>query len=520
VRRSGRLTPFAAGLILIVVVAVGTYLGFRKSIPFRHHFTIEAAFNNVNNINKNSPVRIAGVNVGKVTGVRFVGAGRQAAIVSMRIDNSGLPIHSDATVLIRPRIFLEGNFFVDVHPGSASAPVLHDGGMLPINQTSAPVQLDQVLSVLRTSTRQDLQVLLKELSTGLAGQGAAGLNRSIPYWGPAYQNGAIVNDASLGTLQSDLSNYIASSGAVAQALDREPAALKGLVTDFNTTANALAVQNVALGAAIGELPRTLQAGLPALRALNDSFPSVRRLISDLRPAVRSSGPALTAGTPFAVQLRGLVSNGELRGLVHDLRPAVPALTQLNVASVPLNHQVRAAASCQNRVIIPWSQTTIQDTTFPSTGPVYQEEFKVLPGLAGESRAGDANGQWFRVLVSQGAFAYPAGTGQFALSSVPIIGVNPPSPSSRRPPLNENVPCETQLVPDLRTTPQGAPPGEQPVTLPNTPAAQARYAKAQTTAINWLSKALKSNQLGSVLKVSSTPITKDLIPRLRALGGGK
>jgi hypothetical protein len=59
-----------------------------------------------------------------------------------------------------------------------------------------------------------------------------------------------------------------------------------------------------------------------------------------------------------------------------------------------------------------------------------------------------------------------------------------------------------------------------VTLPNTPAALARYAKAQTTAINWLSKALKSNQLGSVLKVSSTPITKDLIPRLRALGGGK
>ena len=34
----------------------------------------------------------------------------------MRIDDKGLPIHKDATIQIRPRIFLEGNFFVDVQP--------------------------------------------------------------------------------------------------------------------------------------------------------------------------------------------------------------------------------------------------------------------------------------------------------------------------------------------------------------------------------------------------------------------
>src|SRR5437588_6268089 len=191
-----QVAPFAAGLILIAVVAIGTYLGFRKSIPFRHHFTIQAAFTNANNVKKNSFVRIAGVNVGKVTGVRFEGKGGQAAIVSMRIDNSGLPIHSDATATIRPRIFLEGNFFVDVNPGSPSAATLRDGGMIPAAQTSAPVQLDQVLSTLRTSTRADLQVLLQELSTGFAGQGAAGLNRSIPFWAPAYKGGSTVNDAS------------------------------------------------------------------------------------------------------------------------------------------------------------------------------------------------------------------------------------------------------------------------------------------------------------------------------------
>ena len=42
----------------------------------------------------------------------------------MEIDEKGLPIHKDATLKIRPRIFLEGNFFVDLKPGSPSSPTL------------------------------------------------------------------------------------------------------------------------------------------------------------------------------------------------------------------------------------------------------------------------------------------------------------------------------------------------------------------------------------------------------------
>ncbi len=40
-------------------------------------------------------------------------------VVTMEIDDDGLPIHKDATAKIRPRIFLEGNFFVDLQPGHA-----------------------------------------------------------------------------------------------------------------------------------------------------------------------------------------------------------------------------------------------------------------------------------------------------------------------------------------------------------------------------------------------------------------
>ena len=40
------------------------------------------------------------------------------------INKDGLPIHADATAKIRARIFLEGNFYVDLSPGTPDARIL------------------------------------------------------------------------------------------------------------------------------------------------------------------------------------------------------------------------------------------------------------------------------------------------------------------------------------------------------------------------------------------------------------
>src|SRR5204863_1395281 len=192
-----------------------------------------------------------------------------------------------------------------------------------------------------------------------------------------------------------------------------------------------------------------RAGRPALNALNAAFPPLRRFIRDFRPAVRSSGPALDASIPFAQQLRLAVQPSELRGLVHDLVPTVPALTKLQKATLPLYEQVRAASSCQNEVILPWTHDKIQDPDFPTDRMVYEEATKPLGGLAGESRSGDANGQWFRVLVGGPVFAYPMGTDQFFMTNAPLLGTNPAKPKERSP-LRPDVPCETQQSPDLRS----------------------------------------------------------------------
>ncbi|MDX6536060.1 MAG: phospholipid/cholesterol/gamma-HCH transport system substrate-binding protein [Gaiellales bacterium] len=505
-----RLSPSTTAILVILVTVAATYLAFTREIPFRHHYTVNAVFHTANNIRPNSPVRIAGVNVGKVTKVEHLSGGREAAVVSMRIDKKGLPIHKDAVMLIRPRIFLEGNFFVDIRPGSPSSPTIGDGDTIPINQTKTPVQLDQILTALQSDTRDDLKLLLNELSTGLSGQGGKGYNRSIKYWEPAYRDSAIVADAQRGILEHDLSNYIKNAGATADALDRFPQQLKSLITDFNTTAHAFAIEDQPLEQAIKELPRTLQAGMPALQALNRSFPPLRRFIKDFRPGVRSSGPALDASLPFVRQLRGLVQPSELRGLSSDLRPTVPALARLNEASIPLYEQTRLASSCQNEVILPWTKDTIQDKTFPATGNVYQESTKPLVGLAGESRSGDANGQWFRVLLGSGNFAYPLQQDKLFLTTAPLIGTNPPKPPKRTP-LRSDVPCETQQGPDLRTVPGTVP---QP-TKAQIPADRLDdYNKLVEAAVTDVRKSIDTEGLKGKLSVTDKPVTESALGAIR------
>jgi hypothetical protein len=330
--------------------------------------------------------------------------------------------------------------------------------MIQASRTSTPVQFDQVLTTLDSDTRDNLKRLLEEYSTGLSGTGGIGFNKSIAYWESAYKNSAIVNDATLGQQQHDLSGYINSAGTVAEALDRSPEALKSLITDLNTTANAFAREQGNLEQAVAELPRTLRAARPALAALNAAFPPVRRLVVDFRPAVRSSGPTIDASLPFVKQARKLVSKAELRGLVADLVPTVPALARLNNATVALLHQVRLSSSCQNQVILPWSNDGVVDPNFKTNMgsgtiqlKVFEEGVRFLPGIASESRTGDANGQWFRVLPGNGTNTYDLGlAGQkfVGQSLFPILGANPPRLT--QPPIRPHVPCETQHKPSLST----------------------------------------------------------------------
>lgn len=461
---------FKAGAIGIIVIALLTYLAFTKfANPFASPYTIHAIFSSASGLRPASLVRIAGVDVGKVQSISSVPGctlrGQTqprctAADVTMTFNNVGLPLHEDAVFRIRPRIFLEGNFFVDVSPGTPSAPTAPDGHTFPIQQGVEPVQLDQVLTSLQADTRRNLQILLQQYGTAVK-QGGPGYNASIQYWLPAFEYSSIVAHDALGIEPHDLSRWIAAQGTVAGALDARPQNLKSLITDFNTTANAFARQNVALENAVAELPVTLNAAIPAFNALNAAFPPLRTLARALVPGVVSAGPALDASLPFVTQLRLLVQPSELGGLASELAVAVPALARLTAGSIPLMRDgVRPASSCLATVVYPWSQLTLPDPHFNSSNgfpprKVYVEGVDYLPGLAGESRTFDANGPYIRVLLTAGSLTYSLQPGAFGQAVAPLIATQPtPPPGGQRPPLQPNVPCETQApIKDL-SSPSG------------------------------------------------------------------
>ena len=512
-RAAKRLKPknnVGVALLALVILVPLVFLGFTKTIPFKPQYEIKAAFESSNNLKKGSPVRIAGVEVGKVTKVEPAeenGSGSEAVMVTMTVGKSGRPIHEDARAKIRPRIFLEGNFFVDLEPGTPGSAEIADNGTIPINQTAVPVQFDQLLTSLQSDTREDLKTLLNEYGNALDKGGAEAFNRSIPYWKSAYRDTAIVNEASLGETEHDLSGYVKSAGATAAALDRHPEQLKSLITDFNTTAAAFAREQGNLRSAIAELPRTLHAAQPALASLNASFPPLRAFTADIRPGVRSSEAALDASIPLVRQLRGLVSQDELRGLAADLRPTVPALARFTRESIPLALENRQLASCQNEVVLPWAHDKVEDKQFPAEGPVYSEAPKAFPGLAGESRSGDANGQWFRVLAAGGTNLVQLAPDTFGTTTNPILGSNPPKPKAR-PPLDEKQPCENQETPDLRSQP--ADPPNQWKADTSSQAFKDRYALAKGRAVDWLKGQLEREKLTDKLKVTDEDATQGLI----------
>jgi len=497
VRRVKQRGPSAvtAGVLAIIVAVVACYFGFTKRNPFERAFEVSAAFKTANDIKPKSPVRVAGVAVGQVTEVER-GPDGKGALVRMKITDSDVPLKEDVQMKIRPRIFLEGNWFVDVTPGSPSAKTLREGATVPVQQTSAPVQFGQVLTALQSDTREDLQVVLDEYGRALVNGGARGANRSLKYTEPAFRDSAVVNEATLGRFEHDLSGYLAGADRFARGLDRDPAQLKALLTNLATTADAFADEERALSATIAELPRTLGVGRRALGRLNAAFPSLRRLTADLRPAVRSSGPALDATSPLVRELRGLVQPSELRGLAADLREITPDLAELNEGGVPLQKELRLLSSCTNEVLTPWREDKIQDKAFPASGPVFEEQVKWMPGIAAESRSSDANGQYVRSLANGANFAYTLDNGRFLLTGIPLQGVQPPKMDTV-PPLRAEVPCETQQPPDLRTEMGDLPPMRK--VNHNAPGAAKRREKAKDEAVRWLRRDIK--RLGLPLKVS-------------------
>jgi phospholipid/cholesterol/gamma-HCH transport system substrate-binding protein len=466
-RHKPRVSNVQAAVIGLIAIAIACYLVFAGGLPWGGStFVLRAAFTSNTDLHIPSPVRIAGVDVGQVTAVQRIKGSRNAGIVVMQIDRDGLPIHSDATVQIRSRILLEGNFYVDLHPGTPEAPILSSGDTLPAANTSGPVQLDRVLSSLNTSARANLQKLVQGFGAALnrpepGGTGAQGLNRALDYSSNSFEASSIVNQALLGERPGDLTGAIRGESEIFRGLAESGTQLPGLISSFDATMSALAVHQQALGAAIADLPTVLHATLGADSALEASFAPTQAFARDLIPSIRQLGATVTVGTPWLQQLAKLSSQGELRGLLKSLTPAVDNTAVAVRNTIPLINGAAALSKCFSNVLVPTGNEKISVDSSPPNGlSVYQQLFQSAVGLAGSTQNFDGNGHYVRATIGGGAnqLQTPPLSGAGALygnAVLPVLGTFPSFPATgTAPALESSVPCYTQTAPNLNGATRG------------------------------------------------------------------
>jgi len=467
-----RSNPLRAGLVFLVILIIAVYFAFTKRVPFKHEFRLKAEFATVVNIKPKSPVRIAGIGVGAVTSIQRQG---NAGLVSMEIESKGLPIHSDARLKIRPRIFLEGNWFVELQPGSPSAPTVSSGHTIPITQTSDPVQLDQVLNALNTDTRANLQNFLQGYGDGLTRKpdtaedadqepevrglnAAQALNRTYHLSPSALRGAAIVNQALGGTEPHDISALITAIGKLTAALNVHEQQLSEWVPNFNAFLASLAAQSPSLAATVAHLPGALRNADRAFTALHASFAPARAFAQALLPGVQQEGETVDAALPWIEQVQASLAPSELGGVAAGLDEAAPTIAKLIGEQPAFFKQTDEFSQCLSKVFFPAGNTKLQDGSSTSGVEAYKEFWYAMTGLAGIGQNFTGNGSMVDFLVGnagQVVKSAPAsilgtslkGLPLLAHAPLPPLGTSPAYPSTE-PPYRPLVPCATQALPEF------------------------------------------------------------------------
>ena len=294
------MTPFKAGLLAAVVLVLLAFFGFTKANPFADPYELKAAFRDVRSLKPRSPVRIAGVDVGRVTKVDSLSEDG-AAEVTMELATTRC-----RSTRTRPCACGRGSCWRATSswicgPGSPSAAELDDGAT---RAADADERLGHAARDPRGPRHRHPRATCARCCTssepspswrgGRAGdQQDASLARArLPPDGHHQRRAAGPRPA------PGHRRLLRGQARAFGALADNPEALKELVTDLNVTAGALARQDSALSASVPALRDTLRVGQPALAAVNDALPTLRAFSLEAVPGVRSTVGTLDAGDPL------------------------------------------------------------------------------------------------------------------------------------------------------------------------------------------------------------------------------
>jgi phospholipid/cholesterol/gamma-HCH transport system substrate-binding protein len=343
------LRDFVAIVVLAVVsIGVGGFVLAHQRLRFpfiqAKTFKLKAEMQTAQAVvaGQGQTVRVAGVRIGDIGGVSLKD-GR--AIVSMDIDPEYKHlIHTDATALLRPKTGLK-DMFLEVNPGTNSAPVAKRNWTIPVRNTLPDVNPDEIFSVLDSDTRDYLKLLVNGAGRGLQGRGAD-LQDVFRRFEPTHRDLARVTSA-VATRRANLRRLIHSLNLLNAQLASRKDDLAQLIDTSAVVFRAFAAEGRNISRAVGDFPGTLRQTTRTLGEVQTFADVLGPTADKLRPAVRSLNKANAAIIPFARQTTPILRRQirpfvrHARPVVRDLRPAAPNLARaapdLTTSFTVLNH---------------------------------------------------------------------------------------------------------------------------------------------------------------------------------------
>jgi phospholipid/cholesterol/gamma-HCH transport system substrate-binding protein len=315
---------------LVAAIAVVAFVLFGNSGP---GYTVHARFQNASQLVKGDNVAVAGVPIGKISGIDLTSDGQ--ADVRMKITDGGYrPLRRGTKAIIR-QASLSGvaNRYIDLElPAADHQEKIPAGGVIDQTDTTTAVDLDQLFNTFDPKTRKALSGVIRGYAASYQGKGAEA-NAGWAYLNPSLA----ASDRLFEELNADtptLKRFIGASSQLVGDLAARRADLAGLVDHLATTTTAIGRQKQSLSTAIGDLPGFM-------RRADTTFVNLRATLDDLQPLVDESKPVAKKLQPFFAQLRPLAQDARptLRDLSALVRSPGPSndLIELTKSAVPLRN---------------------------------------------------------------------------------------------------------------------------------------------------------------------------------------
>ena len=304
------------------------WLSFGGPIPLKPKgYRVDVAFQEATQLAEQAEVRISGVPVGKVVGLR---QREDRTVATLELRSRFAPLPSDAQAVLRSKTLL-GETYVELTPGTRGARPLAEGEELAVANVRPTVELDEVLRAFDPRTRRDLRRLVGSLAASLEDRGRA-LNASLGALDPFATDAEGVLRV-LDTQADAVRRLVRDGGRVLRAIGDRDADAGRLVRAADAVLTTTGQRDARLAEVLDILPTTLRELRPTLAVARSTATTAAPVVRALRPAAPKVAPTLRAASDLAPDLRALFA--DLDPVITTSRTALPALTRVVEGAGPL-----------------------------------------------------------------------------------------------------------------------------------------------------------------------------------------